>query len=30
MISKDLTNIQLHKKFTKCDDLYLEISIEFR
>ena len=29
MISKDRTNIQLHKKFTKCGDLYLEISIEF-
>ena len=30
MISKDRTNVQLHKKFTKCGDLYLEISIEFR
>ena len=30
MISKDHTNIHLHKKFTKCDDLYLEISTEFR
>ena len=23
MISKDRTNVQLHEKFTKCDDLYL-------
>ena len=30
MISKYGTNVQLHKKFTKCDDLYYEISIEFR
>ena len=30
IFSKDRTNIQLHKKFTKCGDLYLEISTEFR
>ena len=30
MISKDRTNVQLHKKFTKCGNLYLEISIEIR
>ena len=30
MISKDRTNVQLHKKFTKCNDIYLEISIEFK
>ena len=30
MISKDHTNVQLHKKFTKCGNLYLEISIEIR
>ena len=30
MISKDRTHVQLHKKFTKCDDLYLEVSFEFR
>ena len=30
MISKDRTNVQSHKKFTKCDDLHLEIAIEFR
>ena len=31
MISKNHTNVQLHKKFTKCDDLYyLEITIELR
>ena len=29
MISNDSTNVQLHKKFTKCDDHYLEISIKF-
>ena len=30
IFSKDRTNIQLHKKFTKRGDLYLEISTEFR
>ena len=30
MISKDRTNVQLHKKVTKYDDLYFEMSIEFR
>ena len=25
-VSKDRTNVQLHKKFTKCDDQYLEES----
>ena len=29
MVSKDRTNVQFYKKFTKYDDLYLEISIEF-
>ena len=30
IILKDRTNVKLHKRFTKCDDLYLEISTEFR
>ena len=27
---KGTLNVQLHKSFTKCDDLHSEISIEFR
>ena len=30
MISKGPTNFEMHKKFTKCDDLYFKISTEFR
>ena len=30
MILKDHINVKLHKRFTKCDDIYLEISTEIR